>query len=133
MAAILRDKWIMGGQKNAHILSHDWGSPVASAIAGIHPELLRSLIFVNGPHMQGVPFRTHAHTRARTHNEYDIVSGALLLLLTLLECTLSMCAPHILSKGRRLIVRRWSATRVMMCAEFLAFARKSDMEPICTD
>lgn len=32
------------------VIGHDWGGPIAWGFAGLHPELTRSLVILNGPH-----------------------------------------------------------------------------------
>lgn len=47
LAAVVRST----GQQQAHIVGHDWGGVVAWAFAGAHPELLRTLVILNAPHL----------------------------------------------------------------------------------
>jgi epoxide hydrolase 4 len=47
LAAVVRST----GQQTAHIVGHDWGGVVAWAFAGAHPELLRTLVVLNAPHL----------------------------------------------------------------------------------
>jgi len=47
LAAVVRSP----GRQKAHIVGHDWGGVVAWAFAGAHPELVRTLVVLNAPHL----------------------------------------------------------------------------------
>jgi pimeloyl-ACP methyl ester carboxylesterase len=47
------------GQKDAHIVGHDWGGVIAWTFAGVHPELTRKLVVLNAPHMRIYLRRVH--------------------------------------------------------------------------
>jgi pimeloyl-ACP methyl ester carboxylesterase len=39
------------GHARAHVVGHDWGGIVAWTFAGIHPELVQSVVIMNAPHL----------------------------------------------------------------------------------
>lgn len=56
------------GHTSAHVVGHDWGSQVAWAVAGRHPERVRSLLAVSIPHpaAYGTALRADPDQQARS-------------------------------------------------------------------
>lgn len=56
------------GHASAHVVGHDWGSQVAWAVAGRHPERVRSLLAVSIPHpaAYGTALRTDSDQQSRS-------------------------------------------------------------------
>jgi pimeloyl-ACP methyl ester carboxylesterase len=52
------------GLESAHIVGHDWGGAVAWALAGLHPERVRSLTVLSTPHSRALAKSLTSSTQA---------------------------------------------------------------------